>query len=321
MAEDYYKTLGVPRSASQDDILKAYRELARKHHPDMNPDDKSATKKFQKIQRAFDVLSNAEKREMYDRYGESFETLGAGAAQGRPWGPAPGGGEFRSAPGGAAEDVDFSQFFGERFGEAGLGDLFGQFRRAGSRGASSSRRRGADIAYELEIPFNTSIVGGEVQLNVQRPQGKSETLMVKIPAGIAEGKKIRIRGHGEPAAGKGPPGDILITIHVAPHPYFTRKGNHLYVRLPLTLGEAADGAKIDVPTPTGAVKLTIPPGATTGTKFRIKGHGVAAAGGSPGDLFAEAQIVMPKKLDPADRQLLRQLDERYPQNPRRDLRW
>ena len=191
------------------------------------------------------------------------------------------------------------------------------------RQRGASRRRGADIAHELEIPFNTSILGGEVQLNVQRPSGKPETLMVKIPAGIADGKKIRIRGHGEAAAGKGAPGDILITIHVAPHPYFTRKGSHLYVRLPLTLGEAADGAKIDVPTPTGAVTLTIPPGASTGTKFRIKGHGVAAAGGSgsPGDLFAEAQIVMPKKLDPADRQLLRQLDERYPQNPRRDLRW
>lgn len=132
MAEDYYKTLGVPRNASQDDILKAYRELARKHHPDMNPDDKSATKKFQKIQRAFDVLSNAEKRETYDRYGESFETMGAGAAQGRPWGTAPGGAEFHAGPGGfTAEDVDFSQFFGERFGEsgAGLGDLFGQFHR------------------------------------------------------------------------------------------------------------------------------------------------------------------------------------------------
>ncbi len=156
---------------------------------------------------------------------------------------------------------------------------------------------------------------------MQRPLGKTETLMVKIPAGIADGKKIRVRGHGEPASGKGPPGDILITIHVAPHPYFTRKGNHLYVKLPLTLGEAADGAKIDVPTPTGAVTLTIPPGASTGTKFRIKGHGVAAAGGSPGDLFAEAQIIMPKKMEQADRQLLRQLDERYPQNPRRDLRW
>ena len=206
---------------------------------------------------------------------------GPAAAQGRPGGRRPAEGiPLRARRGPPKTLISASSSASGSARRAGLGDLFGQFRRAGSRAASSSRRRGADIAHELEIPFNTSIVGGEVQLNVQRPQGKSETLMVKIPAGIAEGKKIRIRGHGEPAAGKGPPGDILITIHVAPHPYFTRKGNHLYVRLPLTLGEAADGAKIDVPTPTGAVTLTIPPGASTGTKFRIKGHGVAAAGGA-----------------------------------------
>ena len=182
------------------------------------------------------------------------------------------------------EDVDFSQFFGERFGGephgGGLGDLFAHFRRGGRgpRRRARARRRGADMAAELEIPFATSITGGEVQLGVQRPTGKTETLMVKIPAGIEDGKKIRVRGQGEPAAGQGTPGDILITIHVAPHPCFSRRGNHLHVRVPLTLGEAASGAKVDLPTPTGTVALTIPPGTSSGTKFRVKGHGVASRG-------------------------------------------
>ena len=328
MAEDYYKILGVSRNASQADIQKAYRELARKYHPDMNPDDKSATKKFQQIQRAFDVLNNPEKREMYDRYGSSFETMGAGGPRAGAWGAAPGGAEFHAGPGGFhAEDVDFSQFFGERFGgepTGGLGDLFAHFRRGGGGGtarAGTARRRGADLAAELEIPFATSITGGEVQLGVQRPTGKTETLMVKIPAGIEDGKKIRVRGQGEPAAGQGTPGDILITIHVAPHPCFSRRGNNLLVRVPLTLGEAAAGAKVDLPTPTGTVSLTIPPGTSSGTKFRIKGHGVAAGRAAAGDLLAEAQVVLPKDLDPADRQTLKQLDQRYPSNPRQNLRW
>ena len=325
MADDYYKTLGVSRNASQADIQKAYRDLARKHHPDMNPDDKSATKKFQQVQRAFDVLNNPEKRELYDRYGSSFETMGPGGPQGAPWGTGPGGAQFHPGPGGAGvEDVDFSQFFGERFGEegGGLGDIFSQFRRAaGGARAGASRRRSADIVHELEIPFNTSILGGEVQLSVQRPSGKTENIMVKIPAGIEDGKKIRVRGQGEPAAARGTPGDILITIHVTPHPFFTRKGNHLHVRIPLTVGEAAAGAKVDVPTPTGTVTLTIPPGTSSGAKFRVKGHGVTAGHAAPGDLIAEAQIILPKRLEEADRDFLKQLDQRYSLNPRQNLRW
>jgi DnaJ-class molecular chaperone len=331
MAEDYYKTLGVSRNASQADIQKAYRDLARKYHPDMNPDDKSATKKFQQIQQAFDVLNNPEKREMYDRYGSSFETMGAGGAggpRGGPWGAAPGGGaEFHGGPGGfTADDVDFSQLFGERFGEGtsgGLGDIFSHFRRAASGGAArgAGRRRGADLVHELQIPFNTSITGGEVQVMVQRAADKTETILVKIPPGIEDGKKIRIRGQGEPASGRSTPGDILITIHVAPHPCFSRRGNNLQVRLPLTLAEAGLGTKADVPTPSGTVALTIPPGTSSGTKFRIKGHGVVSGHTAPGDLLVEAQIVLPKRLDETDRQFLEQFDQRHPLNPRQNLRW
>ena len=271
---------------------------------------------------------------MYDRYGSAFETMGAGGPSGpggQAW-PRPGGAEFHAGPGGGytAEDVDLSQLFGQHFGDqygqegpGGLGDIFAHFRRGGGgQRAANSRRRGGDITSELEIPFNTSILGGEVQLNVQREPGKTETILVKIPAGIEDGKKIRVRGHGQPAPGRGgTAGDILITVHVAAHPYFTRRGNDLYVRLPLSVGEAAAGAKVDVPTPTGAVSLTIPAGTSSGTKFRVKGHGVAPARATPGDLFAEVQILLPKHLEESDRKFLHELDQRYPLDPRHNLRW
>jgi DnaJ-class molecular chaperone len=327
MAEDYYKTLGVAKNASQADIQKAYRTLARKYHPDMNPDDKSAKKKFQQVQAAFDVLNNPEKREMYDRYGSSFETMGANGPGGRPqgqqawsWGPGAGQGGF------SPEDVDFSQIFGERFGQEGTGgfaDLFNQFRRSGgkTRKTAGAPRRGGDILHELQIPFTTAISGGEVQLTVERPNGKTETIAVKIPAGIDEGKKIRIRGQGQPAGRGGTPGDIIITIHVAPHSYFQRRDNHLVVRVPVTLGEAAAGAKVDIPTPKGTVTLHVPAGTSSGAKLRVKGHGIAPKNGTPGDLLAEIQIMLPKSMSEADRHAIHEIDGHYTQNPRKDLRW
>ena len=326
MAEDYYKTLGVPRSASQADIQKAYRELARKYHPDMNPDDKTAKKKFQKVQAAFDVLNNSEKREMYDRYGSSFETMGPGGPQqGGAWGAGQPGG-FAGGPGGFnVEDIDLSQFLGERFGQEGpgVGDIFGQFRRAAGkfRKPSATPRRGGDIEQELQVPFATAIAGGEVQIAVQHADGKTETLAVKIPPGIEDGKKIRIRGQGQPAARGAAPGDILLTIRVAPHRCFQRHGSQLHVKVPVTLAEAAMGAKVEVPTPHGTVKLSIPPGTSSGTKLRVKGQGVVPKNGSAGDLLAEIQIVLPKNLTAADREVIGQMDQHYVQNPRRDLQW
>lgn len=330
MAEDYYKTLGVPKNASQAEIQKAYRELARKHHPDMNPNDKTAKKKFQQVQAAFDVLNNSEKREMYDRYGSSFETMGAGGPQGGRGGPrtytwTPGGGG--AAPNGFnPEDIDLSEFLGERFGQedgGGFGDLFGQFRRAAGKGrkAAGAARRGEDLLHELQIPFNTAVLGGETQIAVQRPTGKTETIVVKIPAGIDDGKKIRIRGQGQPAGRGGTPGDIILTIHVEPHPWFQRQGNQLLVRVPVTLGEAAAGAKVDIPTPRGKIALKVPAGSSSGVKLRVKGHGVATKNGTAGDLLAEIQIVLPKQLSEADRHAIREIDERYTQDPRKDLRW
>ena len=324
MAEDYYQTLGVARDASAADIQKAYRKLARKYHPDMNPDDKTAKGKFQEVQKAFDVLNDPSKRELYDRYGSSFESMGSGS------GPRPGGGgrtTWGGGPAGGAEDIDFGQFFGERFGggdSGGFGDIFSQFRRAGARQKPAAAARGADLETELEVPFNTAVLGGEAQISLRRHDGPVETLAVKIPPGIDNGKKIRLRGQGEASPG-GTAGDIIIKIKVAPHPWFTREGKNLYVRVNVTIGEAALGAKIDLPTPKGTISLRVPPGTSSGKKLRVKGLGVAPKNGEPGDLFAEIQIVLPTPLDERSSELIKELDTHVqstnPQNPRKDLRW
>jgi DnaJ-class molecular chaperone len=325
MAEDYYKILGVGRDASAADIQKAYRKLARKYHPDLNPDDKTAKAKFQEVQRAFDVLNDPSKRELYDRYGSSFESMGGGGARGA------GGGWSTWGAGPGTEEIDISQLFGERFGGGDptgtFADIFSQFRRAGSRGrrtAAQEAVRGADITTELEIPFQTAVLGGQAQISLRRPTGNVETITVKIPAGIDEGKKIRLRGQGEEAPG-GTAGDLLITIHVASHPWFTRRVNDLEVRVPVTVAEAALGAKVDVPTPRGTISLRVPPGTSSGKKLRVKGHGVAPKNGTTGDLYAEIQIVLPSPLDDTCIDLIKKLDEHsqsdHPQQPRRDLRW
>ena len=208
MEEDYYKVLCVKRDASQKDIQRAYRDLARKLHPDMNPGDTKAKEKFQRVQQAYDVLNDPEKREMYDRYGSSFQSAGAGS------GPR----HSRQRPGaGSSEEFDFSQLFGGR-GSEGFADIFRQFSGGRTQGRRRAAERGGDLHHEIEIPFRTAITGGEVALQLRRPTGKTEAIAVKIPAGIEDGKKIRLRDQGELAPDGGKPGDLLITVRVAPHP-------------------------------------------------------------------------------------------------------
>ena len=184
-----------------------------------------------------------------------------------------------------------------------------------------SRGPGADLHRDLHIPFNTSITGGQAQLSVRRASGKVETITVKIPEGIESGKKIRLRGQGEPSPTGGRPGDLLITVHVAKHPFFRRRGKDLDVSVPITLAEAAIGAKIDVPTPMGQITLTIPPNTSSGKRLRLKGMGVPTPGGGHGDLYAEMLIVLPDSFNEESRQAIRQLDERNPLEPRADLKW
>jgi DnaJ-class molecular chaperone len=312
MAEDYYKILEIPRNASPDQIQKAYRRLARKYHPDMNPDDRAAKEKFQKVQQAYDVLNDAKKRQMYDQFGSGFESMGGG----------PGGG-WRTAQGGAAgfEDIDFSQIFGQA-GGGGFEDIFRQFAGGGrGRRRQPPRQPGADLRSDLHIPFNTAITGGEAQLSVRCGTGKVEKITVKIPAGIEDGKKIRLRGQGEPSPTGGRSGDLLITVHVARHPFYTRRGNDLVVSVPITLAEAALGARIDVPTPKGEITLTIPPGTSSGKRLRLKGMGAPTGSGSHGDLYAELQVVLPASWSDEDQAAIRELDRRHPLDPRANLKW
>ncbi len=320
MDEDYYKLLGVSRNASTDDIQKAYRKMAHKYHPDVN-DSADAQEKFQQIQKAYDVLNDPDKRELYNQYGSSFEQMGEG-----PFHPGQGGGA----------QVDFSQIFGQGGGGAGMGgfeDIFRQFSGGAAGGAPfgadprAGRRaqppqRGRDIEHELTTTFQTSVRGGEAHISMQRG-GKTENISVKIPAGIEDGKKIRLRGQGQQSPNGGKPGDLLIRVRVSSHPYFTRSGRNLEVKLPVSLKEAVLGGKVDVPTPKGTISLTVPPGTSSGKRLRVKGHGVAPDSDSPGDLFVEVQIVLPSNsadLASDAEKFLSDVDAATG-DPRKDYRW
>jgi curved DNA-binding protein len=325
MAQDPYATLGVERSASQEDIQKAYRKLARKYHPDKNPDDASAKTKFQEVQQAFEILSDPDKRKRYDQFGSAYEHMGGG-----PGGPGPGGGaKWTYSTGPQTYPFDINDLFGgggagmgdEEEGGGGFADIFKQFRRGGGQQRRARPERGGDLRHDLTVPFNTAVLGGEAALSIHRASGNVEMIKVKIPAGIDDGKRIRLRGQGEEGEGGAPAGDVLLTIHVSPHPHFKRTGNRLDVRVPVTLAEAAMGAKIDVPTPQGTIALSIPPGTSSGKRLRVKGHGVRPKNGEPGDLFAEIQIVLPDNLTAEERQQLAEIAGPRPANPRAELRW
>jgi curved DNA-binding protein len=321
MARNPYETLGVKRDASAEDIQKAYRKLARKYHPDMNPDDATAKTKFQEVQNAFEILGDAEKRKNFDQFGTADPHF---AGAGGPAGP--GGARWTYSTGPQTYPFDLNDVFGGAGGEESIGgftDLFKQFRRGGGGGGrrAAHAARGADLKHEMTIPFATAIRGGEAAVSVQRADGHLETITIKIPAGIDDGKRIRVRGQGEPGAGGAPAGDILVAIHVSPHPFFRRSGNRLDVRVPVTLAEATQGAKIDVPTPWGTIALSIPPGTSSGKRLRVKGHGVRPKNGEAGDLFAEIQIVLPAELSEDERKTLAEISARHPQQPRAELRW
>ncbi|MEO1495761.1 MAG: J domain-containing protein [Planctomycetota bacterium] len=330
MPKDHYEVLGVSRGASADDIRKAYRDLARKHHPDLNPDNAGAKQKFQEVQVAFEVLNDPKKREQYDRFGHAFESMGGGSGGpgggGSPFGS--GGNPFGGGPGGAEFEFDLNGLFGgpgkgtAAGGAGGFADMFKQF-GGGPRGRSAPGQaptKGADLQHEITVPFATAVLGGEAALSLQRAGGKLETISVKIPAGVEGGKKIRLRGQGDPSPAGGPNGDLLLTVHVAPHPCYKRTGKRLDIVAPITLAEAATGAKIDVPTPKGVITLSVPPGSSSGKKLRVRGHGVQSDGAA-GDLFVELQIAMPEGLTEDDAASIREVSERYPQTPREALRW
>lgn len=300
---DYYDTLGVSRSASADEIKKAYRKLAKKHHPDANPGDPGAQKKFAEITEAYDVLSDDSKRKKYDQFGHNWSKVGGGAGGQNPF-----EGFGRSGSGG----FDLDDLLGGMFGG---GSPFG----GGSR-RQARPQKGQNLEAEIRVPFQVGVEGGEHELSLQTGQ-KVQRISVKIPPGIDDGGKIRLSGQGHPGQGGGAAGDVIVTVRISPHPWFRREGRYLLVDVPITPSEAALGAKVDVPTLTeGTIVMSIPPGTSGGAKLRLRGKGVVdRKTGDRGDQLVVIKVVVPKDLSEEAQELYRQLQQAAPQAPREGL--
>ena len=306
LEKDFYRTLGVSKDVSDAELKKTYRKLARTYHPDSNPGDAAAEAKFKEISEAYSVLSDTEQRAEYDQ----IRAMGTGSAR------------FTAGGGGGQ---GFEDVFGGMFGGAGRGgqqysyqqgggqnfeDIFGMF-GGGARGPQPGR----DVQASTTLDFATAVQGKTVTL--QAPSGN---VKVKIPAGVADGQRIKVRGKGEPSPNGGQPGDIILTVSVRKHPVFEREGNNLRLKLPITFSEAALGATVEVPTLGGdPVKLKVQPGTPSGRVLRVKGRGVKTAKAT-GDLLAEVQVVVPSHLSPEAQEALEAFRATEPnENPREDL--
>ncbi|MBI3092340.1 MAG: DnaJ domain-containing protein [Candidatus Tectomicrobia bacterium] len=302
---DYYDVLGVKRTASDTELKRAYRKLARQYHPDINPAPGSA-ERFAEISEAYEVLHDAEKRRKYDQLGHSA------------FGP---GTPFGNAGGFNFGNFDFSQFGGGRSPSGGFEDLFsGLF---GARGAKAHRRatealRGEDVEATLELTFEEAVHGTAKHISVQNGKGGRESISVKIPAGVGTGSKVRVAGKGGEGRNGGPPGDLYIVARVLPHPAFERRDSDISCTVPITLAEAALGAKIEVPTIDGVTQMTIPAGTQSGQKFRLRGRGVPhLKGGGQGDQYVTVQLVYNRNLDERSQELLREFDRLNACTPRK----
>src|ERR1051326_4165544 len=371
---DYYELLGVPRKASAKDIRAAFRKLARKYHPDLNPGDKSAEEKFKQLQEAYDVLSDSKKRQMYDQHGFYSENFNPGAAP----------------QGGGGEDVnfDFGGFDfggGAQGGGAGAGSfraLFSQcFRGGRGGGVGEEQEAGGDLEYQIEIDFADAVRGAVKKLQITRldtcetchgtgaigsPQtcpvchgsgtiqqaagkmrfnvpcsrcggtGKlrtacktcggegrvrrTETIDVRIPAGVSSGGRVRVAGKGNAGTMGAPAGDLYLLIEVRPHPFFERRGNDLYTKVPVTVSEATLGAKVEVPTIDGRSLVRIPPATNSGSTLRLREKGVPnARNAARGDQYVEIQVIVPKPTDERVRNIMKELETVAPDDPRKDL--
>ena len=380
--KDLYEVLGVARNASEDEIRRAYRKLARKHHPDVNPDDPEAEARFKEVSAAYEVLSDPEKRKLYDEFGHDAEKIGYDpdkAAEYRAWkeryeraraGGAGGFGGFGGfGGGGATGGFDFD-----------LEDLFGGMAGAAGAGRRSAARRGADVETELTVDFLEAARGGERRIALQKPvaceacsgqgvrpgsscsacggtgrqrvargplrmqvacpscggrggepcpscggsgvqSGRTE-LTVKIPAGIEDGQKLRLKGQGAPGPGGGPPGDLYVVVRVRPHPLFRREGDDIHLDVPVTVREAMFGAEVEVPTLSGTVKLKVPRGSQSGRKLRLKGKGIHRKGRPAGDLYVHLQVRVPDPSadEEAARQAAETLERLYGEDVRAELK-
>jgi DnaJ-class molecular chaperone len=306
MPRDPYEVLGVKKDASEADIKKAYRKLARQYHPDRNPGDKKAEAQFKEVQEAYDILNDPNKKAQYDRFGFA-------GPFGGPGGGPDGGGTFRY--GGQEMHIDpeqlneilrqmggggFGPFGGTRGG--GFEDLFGQ----ATRGRTRRARPAEEVESELTIPFLKAALGGSVELSID-----GRHVDVKVPAGVEDGKKLRVAGQGPGG------GDLLLRLHIEPHPYFRRDGNNVILDVPITVAEAVLGAKVDVVTIDGTrLSVKVPAGTSSGARLRLRGKGIKG-----GDQFIEIKIVAPPIVDERSRELMDEFARHNPQDPRANLPW
>ena len=331
--KDYYEVLGIKRGASEDQIKQAYRKLARKFHPDLNPGDKNAEEQFKGLQEAYDVLSDPENRKLYDQYGDNWRAVKSGAGAPPPgWegaqrstrGAGPGAGGFDFG------DFDFSDF--RSAGGAGGFDIFEEMFGGSGRGRGRRSGRGRDVEAELELSIEEAHRGVRrtIQMEVAETcptcggsglkDGKTcetcggagqvlkpKRIEVNIPTGVRDGSTIRLAGQGGTGSNGSEPGDLYLHVRLRPHPVFTVNGDDLEVELPITPWEAVLGARVAAPTIDGKVELTIPPGAKSGQRLRLRGQGLNKRKGGRGDEYVRLKIVVPKDVSPEERRVYEEL--------------
>ncbi len=342
--KDLYAVLGVPRTASAEEIRKAYRKLARQYHPDVNPGNRQAEERFKEISFAYDVLGDPEKRRLYDEFGH--EGLQPGfdpvrAREYRRWSESGRGFSFRPEEGGFSFGFEMPRGRRRAGAERGFADILNEM----FGGAAHAPASGQDVEHRLEIDFLDALRGTQTAVTIRRPapcaacggsgrQGRRactacggtgtveqrERLTVKIPPGVDDGARLRVAGKGGVSPSGGPPGDLYFVVKVRPHPQLRRDGRDLTVEVPVTIGEAMLGATITVPTPTGRVQLKIPKGSQSGQRLRLRGRGVPdPKGGPPGDLYVRLMVQVPPNGGEQVREAVATLERAYPGDPRAHL--
>jgi curved DNA-binding protein len=296
-SRDPYEVLGVARDASEEDIRRAYRRLARTHHPDVSK-EADAESRFKDISEAYDVLRDSDKRAAYDRFGPDWraarEAGAAGQGRARRRTTRDGGGGFQ-------EEVRFEDVE-DLFGEGGFGDIFGDLFRGGRAGGRGFSMGGADVEAVLELSLEEAARGGRRWITIDE-----RSIEVEIPKGVTDGQRIRLAGQGGPGAGGGPPGDLYLRVRLRPHARFRVEGRDLHVELPVSPADAALGASVEVQTLDGTARVKVPPGSSSGRRLRLRGKGLPNPSGAPGDLYATVRIVVPKELSDDEREAYERL--------------